>query len=72
MPKLTYWVAENLHDSEVYNIRRKTRKEAKEAVAAAWNTEDFGPVHKVVVEYADAFDLARTALGEGRIYEGAQ
>jgi len=73
--KLTYWVAESLNDSEVYNVREKTKKAAVAEVEArdrTFGTEDFGtqyanfgPVHKVTVEYADAFDMMEQCLIEG-------
>ena len=66
--KLTYWVAECLNDSSCYSIRRKTKREVKEAVAEY--RKGYGPPHKIVVEYTDAFDLLTQCLSEGRIYEG--
>jgi hypothetical protein len=56
MATLTYWVAENLEDSHVYNIRAKTKKEA-EAQKIEYGAERFGEVKKVVIRYKDAFDL---------------
>jgi len=73
--KLTYWVAESLNDSEVYNVREKTKKAAVAEVEASdrtFGTEDFGTAHadygrvrKVTVEYADAFDMMEQCLVEG-------
>lgn len=72
--KLTYWVAESLNDSEVYNVREKTKKAAVAVVEASdrtFGTEDFGTryadygrVRKVTVEYADAFDMMEQCLIE--------
>jgi hypothetical protein len=77
--KLTYWVAENLDDSQCYNIRAKTKKEVLNKitlVSKEWENETdlvapkYGPVHKVEVEYADAFDLMDACMGEGSVSEG--
>jgi hypothetical protein len=71
--KLTYWVAqdESHMGSQCYNIRTKTKKECQ-AIANSHNEAGakYGTPHKVVVEYADAFDLVSMAMGEGGIYEG--
>ena len=64
--KLTYWIAECFDDSDAYNIRAKTRKEATAMLAKYHNPESYGPVKKVSVEYLDGFDLVTMALGEGR------
>ena len=71
MPKLTYWVAPCLTDSRAYNIRARTRKEAK---ALRDDSRDgakhFGQPQKIEIDYTDAFDLLRLCLDEGSIYEG--
>jgi len=64
--RLTYWQAINHGDSECYNIRCKTKKEAVAVLANIWNPGDFGPIEKVVLEYADGFELMECLLGEGR------
>lgn len=56
MATLTYWVAEHLEDSHVYNVRAKTKKEA-EAMKEENGASRFGDVKKVVIKYKDAFDL---------------
>ena len=64
--KLTYWVCICLDDSKSYNIRAKTRREAK--VQRTENGEDgFSSPKKVTVNYDNAFDLIYQALGEGGI-----
>jgi hypothetical protein len=65
--KLTYWVAECLDDASCYSIRCKTKREVVKA--AAENPTGYGAPHKVVVEYAGAFDLLTQCLAEGSIYE---
>lgn len=80
--KLTYWVAETLTDAQVYNIRKRTRREAVATrnECLAQNKPDnpsylrnaFGPVHKVTVEYSDGFDLMLQAMTEDSIYEGIE
>lgn len=69
MATLTYWVAECLRDSQCYSLRAKTKKECQ-ALKDKDQREIYGHVHKVVVEYRDAFDLMYLALSEGGIYEG--
>ncbi len=63
---LTYWCCENLMDSKVYNIRARTKREAAR-LRDEYGPERFGLPVKQVVEYADAFDLIESALGEGGI-----
>lgn len=67
---LTYWVAQCKNDSEAYNIRRKTKKEVVEAVAADWSPSSYTKPKKVTVVYKDAFELLCDCLGEGGIFEG--
>lgn len=63
MAKLTYWVAPCLQDSEVYSIRRRTRKEVVAALNdGTQNANHFGAPMKVEVLYKDAFDLAVQCL----------
>jgi len=64
--KLTYWIAEIETDHQAYNVRAKTRREAK-AMVAERDWQDYGPVRKITVEYRNAFDLIERALGEGGI-----
>ncbi len=66
--KLTYWYRECLHDSDVYSIREKTKKEALRVVDEHCNPEDYGPPIKVTVEYDDGFDLMKECSGEGGRY----
>lgn len=64
--KLTYWIAVCLDDSEVYNIRAKTKKEVNEQLARVWGR--YGKARKVEVEYSDSFDLLVQCTSEGRAY----
>ena len=66
--KLTYWHIQHLTDSDTYSIRTKTRREALALVRDHWAPCDFdaATVHKVTVEYRDAFDLMEQCLSEDR------
>ena len=72
--KLTYWVANCIDDSSVYNIRRSTKK----AVLAEINSGIYAPgsytkPHKVTVEYSNALDLLNQCLCEsGPDWEGME
>lgn len=63
--KLVYWAAKRLDDREAYNIRARTRREAKALREANGGDESYGPVAKVEVTFTDALDLLRQCLGEG-------
>jgi hypothetical protein len=65
--KLVYWCCARRDDSSAYNIRARTKREANKQRAEMPNSYD-EPV-KVVIKYADAFDLIERALGEGGIGE---
>jgi hypothetical protein len=65
--KLTYWVSERLDDSNCYNIRTKTKKEAL-AKVLQYSHGQWGAVHKVEIEYKDAFDLMLLCCEEGGAY----
>lgn len=71
--KLTYWVAECLTDADCYSFRELTRGACaamvQRYVANHNNSNRFGPVHKVTVQYLSAFDLLDQCLSEGGIYE---
>lgn len=69
---LTYWIADCLTDAKCYSVRAKTRKECIRQLEECRpdpreRAIDFGTPRKVVVEYADAFDLVSRALEEGGI-----
>lgn len=66
--KLTYWVARHTSDSDAYNIRTKTRREAMDRIADHWNDEDYEQPVKVTIEYEDGFDLMNQCMNEGRGY----
>lgn len=63
MPKLSYFYAQNLKDHDVYSIRTRTLKEAKEERKDA--EDRFGPIYRRYLEYRDAFDLLSSILNEG-------
>ncbi len=68
--RLVYWVACRLDDSEAYSIRARTRRECVARRAQFEEPdESFGPPHKVIVTYTNAFDLLDRVLGEG-FWEG--
>lgn len=68
--KLTYWVVECEDDSQAYNLRAKTKREAVARAQLENDSYDPSSVRKVTIEYADGFDLLAQCLGEGGIYEG--
>jgi hypothetical protein len=72
MPKLTYWVAECLNDSQCYSIIDRTKKGAIAKVEAADKCNRYGPVRKQFIDYRDAFDLFDWCTSEagGRVYGG--
>ena len=68
--RLTYWVAECMVDSDCYSVRERTRRECKDELDERGNHERYGPIHKVTVQFEDAFDLLHQCMSEGRVYEG--
>ena len=66
--KLTYWMAECLDDSAVYNIRERTKREAKTKLASGYSASTFGPIRKVEIEYSDGFELVWLCLNESGAY----
>ncbi len=68
--KLTYWVSEIETDNDVYNVRAKTKKECLRLRELRDNCNSYGPVHKVTIEYKDAFELLSTAMSDEKYYEG--
>ena len=66
--KLIYWHIQHQTDSDSYSIRTKTRREALAQAKEHWEPRDFkaSTVHKVMVEYQDAFDLMEQCLSEDR------
>lgn len=71
--KLTYWIAKQDKDHSCYDLRARTRKECNEMIAKAGQREGYyaAPI-KVVVEYANAFDLMDQCMSEGGLYEYAE
>ena len=65
--RLTYWTATIIGDNPAYSIRARTKGEAvaERAYRSADFGEVYGPVMKVVVEYASGFDLLEQCLSEG-------
>ena len=68
MAKLTYWVAPVIGDSSCYNIRAKTRKEAR-ALIVEYGADYYSEPVKHTVYYTDAFDLTCQALSESKLNE---
>ncbi len=66
--KLTYWYGEMLDDSNVYSIRTKTKREAI-ALKKEYGHNRYGPIVKVTVEYANAFELMTACMGEGGLWQ---
>lgn len=66
--KLVYWIAEILTDAPCYSLRGRTRKVVADQLKSV-DSAEFGPIHKVEVEYYDAFDLLDQCLSEGGIVE---
>jgi len=66
--KLTYWMAPCKGDSFCYNIRTKTKREAKDALSSFGST-DYGKIRKHTIEYDSAFDLMAQCLSESHGYE---
>jgi hypothetical protein len=69
--KLTYWYAKLEDDANCYSIRERTKREAV-AEKNLRGPERFGPVVKVEVEYASAFDLMKDCMSEGGLGEESQ
>lgn len=65
MAVLNYWICENLRDSAAYNVRAKTKKAAL-ALREENGAQNYGDPKKMVIYYADAFDLMENCLGENR------
>ncbi len=67
--KLTVWLAEQNADSQCYNLIGRTRKEVRAQIekrlAEGESIDTYGEPVKVVIEYADAFDLFDRLTGEG-------
>ena len=70
MATLIYWCCECLDDSQAYNIRTKTKREALQ-LRDIRGSERYGLPVKQTVKYANALDLLDFCLGEGRAYEDA-
>ncbi len=72
--KLVYWIAES-YENSAYSIRGKRRRDVVDELIAQGfipNSDSHGPIHKVTVEYDNAFDLLQQCLGEGGIWEGTE
>jgi hypothetical protein len=64
MPKLTYYYAERLDDSDCYSVVSETLRGARAQVAASGHAE-YGPIEKKVLTYRNAFDLFTWIASEG-------
>ena len=70
MATLTYWCCECLNDSQAYNIRTKTKKEALQ-LREINGTESYGLPIKQTVKYSNALDLLNFCMGEYKANENA-
>jgi hypothetical protein len=68
--KLTYWCCQCIGDSEAYNIRAKSKKEALR-LRGIHGEEYYGLPIKQVVNYDNALDLLDLCLGQCRGHEDA-
>ena len=64
--KLTYWKANCLSDSDVFSIRKKTRKAVQAQIDESKREGGFEyeAPHKVVIEYRNALELVEKTTGE--------
>lgn len=62
--KLSYWYAPLLTDSNCMSIRKRRKKDviAELAAMAPRERRRYGSVRKIVIEYADGFDLLSIAI----------
>jgi len=72
--KVTYWKMECLDDSDVYSIRRRTKKEALEEfdrITKVYGAKptSYGKLEKVTVLYEDVLSLIFEAKSEGGLSE---
>jgi hypothetical protein len=70
MSTLTYWCCQCIGDSEAYNIRAKSKKEALR-LRGIHGEEYYGLPIKQVVNYDNALDLLDLCLGQCRGHEDA-
>ncbi len=66
--KLTYWYSKCPHDSDVYSVRARTRREALESIKQSYRSEGYEAPVKVTVEYTSSFDLMQQCSEEGHHY----
>lgn len=67
--KLIYWVATQDDDAACYNIRERTKREVLKRLAQINRPGVYSKPKKVVVDYADGFDLMDQCLSEGGLSE---
>lgn len=65
MANLTVWIAVQHGDADCYNVIGRTRKSAQEQLDARPDGKSFDAPRKVVIQYADAFDLFSWVTSEG-------
>ena len=70
--KLTYWYAECLNDSDVFAVREKTKKAAIAELDGRHESDGYGPVIKVSIEYDNAFDLMEECSDQYRTHWESQ
>ena len=70
MATLIYWCCECLDDSQAYNIRTKTKREALQ-LREIEGPESYGLPIKQTVKYSSALDLLSFCMGEYKANEDA-
>ena len=65
MANLTVWIAVQHGDADCYNVIGRTRKSAQEQLDARPDGKSCDAPRKVVIQYADAFDLFSWVTSEG-------
>lgn len=64
--RVTYWCCRCLDDSECYNIRAKTKREAIAVRASHHQPDSFSDPYKITLEYKSGFELVEELLSEDR------
>lgn len=66
--RLTYWYSRCPHDSEVYSVRTRTKREAVEQIKQAYQSEEWETPRKITLKYQDGHDLLEMCSFEGHHY----
>ena len=65
MANLTVWIAVQHDDADCYNVIGRTRKSVLEQLKNRFDSNRYDAPKKVVIQYADAFDLFSWVTSEG-------